>query len=310
MENVIFLNHKERQCGVYQYGKRSADILKKSTKYNFIYIETESENDFWYHANTNNSIAIIYNYHVATMPWLGRHSTVKYPNTTHYLLHHEGSKPSQIQPDYYLIVDSTYIDSQNMFSIPRPLFENYNINYPNNDIPVISSFGFGFGNKGFGRVVKTVNDQFDEAIIRLQIPRAFYGDRNGEASAGVFPGCQAEVKKPGIKLQITTDFLDDQGLLNFLASSTANVFLYDEMKGRGLSSVIDYALSVNVPIVINNSDMFRHIKSALPSICIENRSLLEIISSGPTPLQQYRDKWSHTNFIKKYETIIEKTRKR
>ena len=309
MKNVILLNHKEKQCGVYQYGKRSANILQKSQNYNFIYIEVESENEFWNQVNIYNPIAIIYNYHVSTMPWLGRHSIIKYPNIMHYALHHEGSKPTHIPFNYYLIVDSTHIDNGINFSIPRPLLENINIKHQKNDIPIISSFGFGFGNKGFGRVVKIVNDTFDQAIIKLQIPRAFYGDRNGEASAGVFPGCHAEVKKPGIQLQITTDFLDDEGLLNFLASSTANVFLYDEMLGRGLSSVIDYALSVDVPLVINNSDMFRHIKHTSPSICIENMSLLNIINNGTAALQQYKNKWSHANFIKKYETIIYNTKR-
>lgn len=42
MDNIIFLNHKENQCGVYQYGKRSANILKNSINYNFIYVEVES----------------------------------------------------------------------------------------------------------------------------------------------------------------------------------------------------------------------------------------------------------------------------
>src|SRR5258708_9101882 len=236
-QNVIFLNHKERQCGVYQYGKRSAAILKKSNLYNFIYIEVSSEQEFWELAAPYNPIAIIYNFHPLTMPWLGHHSIIRFPSTIHYGLHHEGSEHGQIKFDYYLIVDSTFIDTDMRLSVPRPLFENISFNYCENKIPIISSFGFGFGNKGFGRVVKTVNDQFDEAIIRLHIPRAFYGDRNGEASAGVFPGCYNEIKKEKIKLEITTNFLNDEDLLKFLASSTINMFLYDEMLGRGLSSV-------------------------------------------------------------------------
>ena len=187
MENILFINHKEKQCGVYQYGKRSADILKNSNKYNFIYIEILSENELWNNIQFHKPIAIIYNYHTSTMPWFGRHSIIRYSNIVHYAIHHEGSEPDHIQFNYYLYPDSIYNDTNKRFSIPRPLFENKNINYTKNDIPIIGSFGFGFGNKGFGRVVKTVNDQFDEAIIKLHIPRAFYGDKNGEASAGVFP---------------------------------------------------------------------------------------------------------------------------
>lgn len=307
--NILFLNHKQAQCGVYQYGKRSANILKKSTDFNFIYREIENDAEYWSSVNTYNPIGIIYNYHPLTMAWLGHHNIVKYPNTVHYGLHHEGSFPDHIKFNYYLMVDTTFIDENNKLSVLRPLVEG-NINYVNPNIPTFGSFGFGFGNKGFGRVVKLINDQYDEAIIRLQIPRAYFGDRNGEASSQIFPGCQNEMRKPNIKLEITTDFLDDDGLLNFLAANTANIFLYDHMPERGLSSVIDYAVSVKKPMVISKSHMFRHILSTSPSICYEDRTLVEIINSGDEPLQQFRDKWSSTNFINRYKLIINNTRKR
>lgn len=309
MENVIFLNHKEKQCGVYQYGKRSADILKKSSVYNFIYAEVASEEEYFSVIHAYYPIAIIYNYHLATMPWISNNSLRIFPNISHYGLQHEGGVASSISFRHYLMVDSTHsIAPPNIFSIPRPLFENINVIYPTNTIPVISSFGFGFGNKGFRYLVKLVNDQFDEAIIRLHIPRSFYGDREGQSSATIFPGCYDEVKKPNIKLEITTNFLDDTEVLQFLANSNLNAFLYDEMPNRGLSSVIDYALSVNVPIATTKSCMFRHLKHTSPSICVENRTLPDIISSGTTPLQQYREKWSYANFIKAYEKIISTTR--
>ena len=303
MRNVLFLNHKEKQCGVYQYGKRTADILKKSERYNFIYCEVDSKDDFFYYAFWNNPIAIFYNYHPSTMSWLSDELTDMYSQVVHCGLYHEGSNPYGIKFDAYVAVDSTYCDSATMFSVPRPLFENIHFDKLKSDVPVISSFGFGFGNKGFGRVVKAVNDEFDEAIIRLHIPRAFYGDRNGELSENVFIGCQKEMVKPNIKLEITTDFKSDDELLKFLSESTINVFLYDEMMGRGLSSVIDYALSVKVPIAISKTDMFRHIYNVSPSICIEDRGLSAIIESGDV-LGAHRLKWSNKNLIEKYETII------
>lgn len=309
LPTVLFINHKQKQCGVYQYGYRSANILNKSKLYNFIYAEVESEQEFFNVVNDNNPIGIIYNYHPLTMAWLGNHSFI-FPDVVHYGLHHEGSTPDHIKFNHLLIVDSVVEDTDINFSVGRPLLDSSLVSYAAPQIPTISSFGFGFGNKGFGRIVKLVNDQFDEAIIRLHIPRAYYGDRNGESSVNIFPGCYNEVKKEKIKLIITNDFLSDLDMLNFLASSTINVFLYDEMIGRGLSSVIDYALSVKVPIAINKTYMFRHIYNTQPSICVEDKTLAEIIDSGDAPLQQYRDKWSLDNFNKKYETIISKTRKK
>ena len=172
----------------------------------------------------------------------------------------------------------------------------------NNKIPIVSSFGFGFGHKGFGSVVKTANEQFDEVLIRLHIPRAYYGDRDGEATAGVLPGRLAEMKNPHAKIEITHGFLSDSDLLRFLADSDINVFLYHETHNTGLSSVVDYALSVPVPIAINKTSMFRHI--CKPEMCVENNTLPQIIKQGCGILDEYRELWSNANFLLKYETIL------
>lgn len=304
MKNILFFNHKQKQCGVYQYGYRTGNILKKSTEYNFIYQEVENENEFLTSISNFNPSALFYNYHPLTMSWLGNHCSIdRFPNIMHFGLHHEGSEPG-IRFHGVIILDCTQPDTNDHFSVPRPLFENVNFTENNSVVPIISSFGFGFGNKGFGRIVKTVNDQFEEAIIRLHIPFAYYGDRDGKSVDQLYPGCYNEVNKDGIKLIITNNFLNDEDLLNFLSSSTLNIFLYDEMIGRGLSSTIDYALSVNVPLAISKTHMFRHINNTAPSICVEDRSLAEIITSGASVLQQYRNKWSNQNLIKKYEQVV------
>lgn len=301
MNNILFINHKEHQCGVYQYGKRTSDILKKSDKYNFIYVEIESEEEFNEEVILYNPKQIIYNWHPSTLPWIDNDFLSKHPEIIHYALHHEGSKLFNF--NYHLILDSTFSDTNTDFSIPRPLFEDINFEYKKPDIPIISSFGFGIGDKGFALLVKTVNDQFDKALIRLHIPFGYYGDREKQSIKSVYPGCYNEMYKPDIKLEITNDFLETNQLLKFLSGSTINAFFYPEMKGRGLSSVIDYALSVNRPIAITKSDMFRHIYNTSPSICIEDRSIPEIIESGVLH-DQYREKWSHINLINKYDSIL------
>lgn len=309
-DNILFFNHKQNQCGVYQYGYHIGKILNKAMKYNFIYCEIENESEYFTHIAAHEPFAIFYNYNEQTMAWLGAQHLKANPRIAHFGLHHEGSPPNHIGFDNYLSVDSNFPETFNSFAMPRPLFENVaTFRKIDKEVPVISSFGFGFGNKGFGRVVKAVNDQFEEAVIRLHIPRAFYGDRDGHATAQIIPGCLAEVKKPGIKLQFTHDFLNDNELLKFLGEGTLNIFLYDEMNTRGLSSVIDYALSVNTPLAISKSGMFRHIYNTEPSICYEDRPLKDIIASESGVLQQYRDKWSHANLIAKYEQIADRALK-
>lgn len=306
MRNVILLNHKQAACGVYQYMKKTATILKNSTNFNFIYIEVENENEFWTSVLQYDPYSIIYNYHPLTMAWLGTHSLDIFPNAKHFGIHHEGGKPGNINFTGYIDTDCLLPNG-----VPRPLIEGFDsiksynhINYAKKSPPIINSFGFGFGSKGFGRVCQMVNDQFDEAIIRLHIPHAYYGDRDKQSIQNIHPGCRNEIKKEGIKLEITTDFKTDTELLEFLSEGDLNLFLYDDMPGRGLSSVIDYALSVNVPLGINKTTMFRHISDAVPSICVEDSSLQELMDRGIESVLNFRHKWSNSALINKYEELI------
>lgn len=299
--NVLFVNHKQQRCGIYQYGYRSGQILNSSKLYNFLYIEVESEIEFLNSVKENNPVVVIYNYYLTTMNWLDRSFIKRLPNIIHCGLYHEGNLSDQF--DYLLFVDPTHIDTHNSFSIPRPLFET-NFSYSKPNIPIINSFGFGFEHKGFEKIVKLVNEQFDEAIIRLHISSGFYADKDGARAAGVADRCRNEMKKSNIQLTITHDFLTDTEILNFLGKGTLNIFLYDKIYGFpcGVSSVIDYALSVEVPIAISDSNMFRHIQNE--KICVNNKSLIEIINDKNNTMLSYRNLWSKNNFIGKYEGII------
>lgn len=305
MKNILFVNSVEKNCGVHSYGLRVANILKKSTsRYKYHYCECNSMEHLRNWVDTYKPDAIIYNFHPLPMAWF----TGCYAfSVKQYMIWHEGTEHTNLKPDYWLYADSTVNNIENKFSLPRPLLEYIGLSYPANKVPIISSFGFGFGSKGFGRVVKTVNDQFEKALIRLHIPFAHYGDKEKKSIENIYPGCYAEVKKPGIKLEITNDFLDDNMLLKFLAESDLNIFLYDDMPGRGLSSVIDYALSVDRPLAINKTFMFRHIYDTTPSICVEDNSLRDIISNGTRLLDQYKKKWSNQKMIDKFEEILNQT---
>jgi hypothetical protein len=98
--------------------------------------------------------------------------------------------------------------------------------------------------------------------------------------------------------------MDDEELLDFLASNTINIFMYDGMPGRGCSSVIDYALSVNRPIGISNSHMFRHIYS--DEICLYKRSIADIIEKGNEYLDRFRQLWSEDRLIQIIDNFIYK----
>jgi len=289
MKKILFINHHIQECGIYQYGKRLANILLKSKDIVYVYKELASIDDY----NYNNYDAIIYNYHVATLPWLNNNTIQKLvPNIGIY---HESK--CYVNFDYIININAT----DDINSIPRPLFDYNNINNNinnHNNIPIIGSFGFGFNNKGFDKIIKYVNDQYDEAIIRLNITNPHFGDGNNQTLST----CNSIPKKPGIKLLITHDFMTDDELLNWLNENTINIFLYDTMYGRGLSSVIDYALSVDKPIGISDSYMFRHIYN--DKICVYKTPIKEIITNGLNYVNKYKKLYNHDNLIQKLNYFL------
>ena len=204
--------------------------------------------------------------------------------------------------------------------------------------------GFATHGKGFERLIIAVQEEFDEAIIRLHIPAGDFADTS---VADLVARCRELIRKDGIKLVTSHEFLHKTELLDFLAQNTLNCFFYDKCEGRGISSAIENALAVRKPLAITRSNMFRHVLSgnssvAEPPICIEpdgdrhisvkdkfyirfkrrqysatannelplhwflppQPSLKQIIEHDLEPLLPFYDLWSELNLIKDYERIL------
>ena len=183
------------------------------------------------------------------------------------------------------------------------MLPDYTNRSPEPDIPTVGCFGFGTQGKGFDKVVSRVQEEYDRAIIRLHMPVATFGDPTGAGVAKAEQQCRALVVKPGIELRITHDFLSTEQLLDFLAANTINAFFYDEIKGRGISSVTDHALAAGRPVAINRCSMFRHLFPARPSIVVDDSSLREIAAQGLAPLRPFREEWTDADLIWDYERI-------
>lgn len=302
---VLFVNHSQKQCGVYQYGKRLADILKKDYRFNFEYEEIDDQNKFLHLTNESNYDYIVYNWHSLTMSWLDNNIILNNKKSKQILIFHELGLPSYLQVDGYIMTDLTEDEYNKRFSIPRPLFE-YGIDKPKIEKLRFGSFGFGFDNKGFERICEIINQNYNDCVIHLHIPNAFYGDQNSEISNSVISRCRSIITNPTIDLVITTNFLTNEEILKFLNSNSLNLFLYDYMEGRGLSSTIDYALSVDTPFIVNNSYMFRHILNEKPNLSIDNSTIEEVIKNGLESSNFFREKWSNDNLRNKFFNILKK----
>ena len=295
MNTVLVINHRIKACGVQSFGKRIYDLANMSKAVRYLYAEIEFSHEYLAIVQDYKPDFILYNWHRGTMPWLSEELVLRFGNVKHYFIYHE--EFTRLNYDKYLFFGDYAFDGGTKFGdkkalLPRPLL-SYDGGYPKNKVLTMGSFGFGFWQKGYHTLTKLVNDTFKEAILNFHMPYSHFGDPLHDQGNEVEAACRKENINPGIKLNITHDFLDDAGVLKFLAGNDINVFMYGE-NGEGISSVIDYALSVKRPIAISKSRMFRHIASS--DILLDNKSILDIMAKGTQPLNPYYDKWSIDKF--------------
>jgi len=331
-KNILFVSHTPKQCGVYEFGKNLFEAIQKSEKYNFVKIEGESKKELDKAISKFNPSAIFYNYHPAVMPWVCTKQTKGlYKNNVSEIevmqiaMIHEitqkvadnasnrRDKYLQGDPsfqwnslfDFYVAADPTLLLKNDIVFKTGRLIPSYINKFEEPVIPTFGSFGFGTLNKGFEKIIDKVQDEFDEAVIKINIPFAEFGDTDGNNAKKIAENCRAKINKQGIKLEISHEFLDDAKLLDFLAQNSMNVFLYEDKQDRGISSTLDFALAVNRPIAVSDSIMFRHVQSANPSICVEDSSLKTILKNGVGPLRKFKEEWDQKNMTWEVDRIID-----
>ncbi len=303
---VLFINHQKSQCGVYEFGRNLGSALGKSS-FDFVYYECGSVFELHEAINKENPALIIYNYHPATMNWLDVKTTKKI-NCPQIGIIHEVTQQVADRADnklfnFHIAHDPTLLLKNPLVFKAGRVIPSYTNKYAPPPVPVIGSFGFA-GKKGQTRIVETVQREFDEAIVRLNIPFATFGDADGAMARNIADQCRSVLTGGNIKLEISHDFLEEPQLLDFLAQNTINVFLYEPMtEPRGISGATDTALAVKRPIAITRQSMFRHIVGASPSICIEDGSLKKIIENGIEPLKPFYEQWSDELICWDYERI-------
>ena len=307
---ILIVSHKQKQCGIYQYGVNITEALQKSSCYSFAYAECSNYAELKNAVSQTNPAAIIYNYYLATMPWLRKEITKQFQipqlGIMHEVTQEEADKATPELFDYHLCPDPTLVKNNPIVFKTKRLISPY-INATNMpDVVTIGSFGFGFSDKGFERLVSRVQQEFERAKIVLHLPFNNVVEQQGQFAKATAENCRKLISKPGIQLVINHEFLSKEQLLNFLASNTLNAFFYDSHKDRGISSVIEHALAVQRPLAINKCGMYRHVFSANPSICIEDTSLTQIINNGIAPLVPFYNEWSEASFILDYEQILDK----
>ena len=288
----LLVTHRGQRCGVWQFGARLHHTLVAAGAIDWHYAECADLHDFETAAAASRPDVILVNFHPFTLPWAAE--GLRSDGAVTFAVFHEASQASvaalRNRPfDVFLCPDPTLLPyDPRALPVPRFMPTPLCDLPPAPDVFTIGSFGFGTPGKGFDKLCALVNAQCTEARIRINIPPH---DEPAMASptqvARIVDACRAAVTRPGITLDITHDFLDEAGLLRFLAANTLNAFLYDDAPGRGISSCTDYALAAGRPIAVTRTSMFRHLTGINPSICVEDRPLAEIAASGTDPLHRH-----------------------
>lgn len=334
MSKILFITHRERQCGVFEFGRDIFNAISSSQKYEFIKAECESLADLEQAIDLHKPKGLIYNYHPSVLPWvctrmakgIYRNNIAKI-NLPQIGFIHEITQtiadtatayrnryilgPSELRLnalfDYYIAADPTLLLKNPLVFKTGRLVPEFKGEPHTPGIPTFGSFGFATPKKGFTRIIELVQREFDTAIIRLNMPSADFGDPDGSRAKAIANECRSLLKKPGIKLEISHDYLTKDQLLQYLSENSLNIFLYEDKQGRGISSATDNALAVKKPIAVSDSPMFRHLLSIYPQMNAEINPLKEILNRGFQPLEEIAGHWDNTHMNWEIERILGRT---
>lgn len=305
---VLLINHSARHCGIHEYGLNIHRALATSRRYAVTYAECDDANALAAAVERIRPQALVVNYNPGTMPWLTPVVAARYSLPKIEIVHEftsDAPDGDASRFDHHLIQHPLLaLEGPRLFSYGR-LIPYCTPTIPAPPLPVIGSFGFGTPNKGFEKLVLRVQHEFDEALIRLNIPWNDIIDPAGEMARTTASRCRRMIIKDGVRLEITHDYLTQSELLDWLAANSLNAFFYDSLTMLGISSVADYALAVDRPFAVTSNPMFRHLHHVRPRITVEHRSLKEIIATGTAPLTPLRNDWSQGRFVKRWEAILD-----
>ncbi len=277
-QNVLFLSWSNENCGVHQYGRGVAAAL------GLVHQSITSLDEAELAIARYKPDVTIWNWHPGTLGRIVHPSSPRRFQAPSICLLHEFDS-HLIGGDFFDIF--VMPDPSNTFRHPRFFTSGraivpYTNSHPLPPVPTIGSFGFGVGIKGYQRLLALVRESYDEAIIRLHIPANWAVDPNGYIAGQLIEQLRVQ-SGAGISIQASHAWLDSQGLLDWLAKNTINVFPYDPVPHPGISSSTDWALAARRPIAITHCGLFKHLRE-LP-IFLENYSIKQIVERGTAPIE-------------------------
>jgi len=304
-------------CGIGLMGDVTGKVLLQHPGLHFDMIYTDSMHETQERILSFDPQVVIYNYAPGTTPWMDHpQMRAPFPHIKHARIMHDMSQPiaDSFRPEanhgwQFIIADDPSVkETKHVFTTNRLLPGAPTVSYVEPEKPIIGFQGFGPPHKGIARLAHKVQEEFDEATLRLHIPLGFYEDLiHGYKGSNAYARAN-EVKqiitKPGIDVIITHDLLDTQQIIDLLAQNTINCYFYDYLDGCGLASSPDYALAAKRPIAVTRSHQMRNYWDLEPSVLIENSSIKQIIANGTTPLEPLYKTYSKESVWQDYTRVV------
>jgi len=266
VKTVLYVNHGlGSHCGVYDFGKRHFNAISLDKNNNYVYLDANSIEEYLSVANEVSPDAVLFNYMQPLMPWLDMRAR-QVPAKTYVVQHlyDPGSVVHTLNQygslfDYMVCLDpSLSVPNDRIFALGRPIPRIDKVK----DKPLkgeisIGSFGFGLPHKQFHLIMREINRCFDEAVFNLHMT---VGDFTGDYSEVIIDACQAEITKPGIRLNHTSDYLPEDAVVEMLSNNHMNALFYAlPPDNAGLSSSIDYMIAAQRPTLVTNCASFKHV---------------------------------------------------
>lgn len=307
MKKVLIVTGAKVECGIYQYGLATYNILKKSKNNDYHFLATDDHNEF--QRIVRDFDVVIYNHHPHTLSWLSSGITRPLHNdgvVKQIVIYGHEHKNRFTGVDAYMIIDPYAETHDNEYNDMPPITNYDKLNYSSpGDIIKIGTSGIGNRTKNLVKIVELINDQFDEEVIlNLHVSDGQFVDPSGRLSENLVDICKSKAKS-NVKIEVIRKFLEKDDLVYWLNQNDINLYWYENTPSVcDVSSSISRAIESKKPFGVNYSSFFSHVRKDFNDLT--KVKIKDIIDGGIKPFEHFNKIWCEDNFIKNYDTIIEK----
>lgn len=313
----LLINTKKAVCSIYSSGLMLYEHLQ-STEWKLDYVEVDkiSVSDLHKGKIVSDNLHetydfYIFNYHPWTMRQMAGIDAAllsKLPGRKYSIIlemTQNNAFPSWVGMDRSgfddcLIIDPTFKSNDSkLHAFPRPIINCLPIKKMEfiPDVPVIGSFGYATMDKNFDLIVKQAAEEFENAIVRINIPVAEYVPND------LFDQIKSDCKKyvrPGIELRITRDYMSSIELIQWCSENDLNCFMYSRNLS-GLAATPDQCIASGAPIAVSGNNTFRHLHEYVRPF--PEWTFKDSMLKSQDGIAKMREAWSKEACINKFKQI-------